>query len=342
MKRGTKVLVKLNSPALILFLFSCFLSACSPHKKFDNTRHPAAPDYSKESSWIALPWRKDIGDTIPPGCTIKEDQQNAKVDVFFIHPTLYIAGNNWNGDLTDKDLNKNDDRCIMVQATAFNACGRLYAPRYRQAHLKAFFNTEEGPKALDLAYEDVKTAFEYYLKNWNKGRPIIIAGHSQGAHHAQRLLKEFFDGKELQKQLVAAYPIGMPISKNEFKTIPLSDSASQTGCFITWNTVAWGTQEIIRKKFYNGSACVNPLNWKSDSTYAPAQLNKGGISFKYKKIDPAVCDAQQHNSLLWVRPVIRKGYYKIGSSYHLCDYAFFYMNIRENALLRANSFLKKK
>ncbi len=41
--------------------------------------------------------------------------------------------------------------------------------------------------AFDLAYEDLKTAFENYLKHYNKGRPIIIASHSQGSLHALRL-----------------------------------------------------------------------------------------------------------------------------------------------------------
>lgn len=39
-------------------------------------------------------------------------------------------------------------------------------------------NIIEG--CLELAYEDIKCAFEYYMENYNDGRPIVVAGFSQG------------------------------------------------------------------------------------------------------------------------------------------------------------------
>lgn len=91
----------------------------------------------------------------------------------------------------------------MYQASLFNEVGKIYAPRYRQAHIFAFFSedTVSAAKALDLAYLDIKNAFEYYLNNYNQGRPIILAGHSQGAAHLIRLMKEYFDNNELRKNL---------------------------------------------------------------------------------------------------------------------------------------------
>ena len=76
---------------------------------------------------------------------------------------------------------------------------------------------EEGLKALDFAYEDIRNAFIYYLKNFNDNKPFIIASHSQGTVHAKRLISEFIDGKELQKKLIAAYLVGIKVKKNEFK-----------------------------------------------------------------------------------------------------------------------------
>ncbi len=326
-----------------LFLFFIVLVfSCSPWRSFEKTARPLpAPAYADENYWIALPWRHDVGDTIPPGCSIPEDQKNAKVDVFYVHPTVYLSGKNWNGNLSNERLNKKADRCVQFQGSIFNACGRLFAPRYRQAHLHSFFDTIAGRKPLEFAYADVKAAFEYYLKNWNKGRPIILVGHSQGARHVIQLLKDFFDGTPLQQQLVVAYPIGMPIIKEEFKHIPLGESATQTNCFVTWNTVIAGTESNVRKSAYKGAACVNPLTWKTNEEFVSNDNNTGGLPFSFKQIDNHVCDAQVHNGLLWVNSPVVHGYPRIGFSYHLCDCNLFYMNIRQNAKDRVAAYLSK-
>ncbi len=82
----------------------------------------------------------------------------------------------------------------------FNGSCRVFAPRYRQAHLKAFFmrSSNKSVEAFDTAYSDLKSAFEFYLLHYNKGRPIIIASHSQGTLHAIRLMKDFFANKPLK------------------------------------------------------------------------------------------------------------------------------------------------
>lgn len=315
------------------------LVSCRPFRSFERSGHPGAPEYSKENYWIALPWRHDVGDTVPFGCEIKENQAMAEADVFFIHPTSFLSGGTWNADFKNKKANKKSEVSILHQATAFNACARVFAPRYRQAVLKSFFKTKKGKLPLDLAYEDVKAAFEYYLKNWNNGRPIIIAGHSQGSLHAVHLLKDFFDGKELQKQLVAAYPIGIGFKGDALKNIPLSLDEKQTGCYVTWNTFAWKTKQ---SDYYNDVPCINPLTMKSGDDYAESAKNKGGITFKDFRVNPNTCDAIVHENILWIHKPNKRGYYRIGRSYHVCDYSLFYMNIRTNAILRTEEYLKKK
>ena len=84
-----------------------------------------------------------------------------------------------------------DNRIIgdpKSQATIFNECCQIYAPRYRQATLASFFNKENGLKARSFAFNDILVSFDEYIKKYNKGRPIIIAGHSQGAELGLRLL----------------------------------------------------------------------------------------------------------------------------------------------------------
>ena len=83
----------------------------------------------------------------------------------------------------------------------------------------------DGGKALELAYQDVRAAFNYFINERNNGRPFIIAGHSQGAFHADRLLKAVA-GKALQQRLVAAYPVGFSIDGSN--GIDVYTSAEQT------------------------------------------------------------------------------------------------------------------
>ncbi|MBC7451129.1 MAG: DUF3089 domain-containing protein [Cytophagales bacterium] len=325
---------------IIVAGISTSMNACMPHRGFEKYKQTAAPDYSDEINWIALPWRKDVADSVPKGCTIPENQDEAEIDVFYIHPTAYVLGSRWNVKLTNTSINKRSERITKIQATAFNACGKVYVPRYRQAAFRAFLNEKNGPKALDLAYTDVKASFEYYMKHWNKGRPFILTGHSQGALHLERLLKELIDGTALQKRMVAAYVIGMPIKDTAFKHIPLATNAAQTHAYVTWNTFKWGAVPKASNHFIGGS-CINPFTWKADTSYAAASLNHGGVPYTFKRVDAAVCDAKNNNGILWIHKPKKGGYVAVGKSYHLSDYSFFYMNIRENALLRTKTYLAK-
>src|SRR5204862_6835977 len=152
---------------------------------------------------------------------LRNRQSEAIADVFFVHPTIFTEKPTnqyrWNANVDDGIINHQiQNSTILNQATIFNGSCRVYAPYYRQAHLYAFYakNKVDGQRSLNLAYEDVKAAFEYYLQHYNNGRPIVIASHSQGSYHCERLLKDYFDGKELQKQLVMAYLVGRAISPN--------------------------------------------------------------------------------------------------------------------------------
>ncbi|MFI5164386.1 MAG: DUF3089 domain-containing protein, partial [Bacteroidia bacterium] len=214
--------------SVILLLSSCL----TPLQSFEESKVPSPPDYSQSKYWAALPAMKDSADAVPYGSALKDGQADAKADVFFIYPTIYWAGRHWNANVNNKKLNRRIDKStIRHQATAFNGSGKIYAPRYRQAILYSFVVTDgDGKKAIDFAYQDVKTAFEYYLKNYNNGRPIIIASHSQGTWHAERLLHDYFEkDSALRRRLVAAYMIGGKVKKNSFKNISPCDSATQTG-----------------------------------------------------------------------------------------------------------------
>ena len=248
------------------------------------------PDYSDLNYWAAHPWKKDLSDSVPKPLRASYIQDST-VDVFFIHPTTLTDKDDprWNADIDDAVINaKTDHTTILYQASVFNEKCRVFAPRYRQAHINSFFIPDSlSDKYFEIAYADIKTAFIYYLAHYNNGRPIIIAAHSQGTKHAGRLLKEFFEGQPLQKKLVCAYIIGLPIPSTYFKVLqPCRDSLS-TGCFVGWRTFKSGYTEpkfIAKEKFK--AIVINPLSWNMDTTYFSSVYNKGGVLTKFNKIIP--------------------------------------------------------
>jgi hypothetical protein len=338
-------------------------------KAFNNDAAPnkgPAPDYSDTSFWAATPSRQNPSDRIP--AFLKDEKMDKKVDVFFIHPTTYLGianetdilepGTNrieiidmlkelpWNADLTDTVINnRTDHMTIVYQASVFNAVCRIFAPRYRQANIKAFFvpGSTEAQSALNLAYSDIKKAFEYYLQNENHGRPIIIASHSQGSIHAIRLLQEFFDGTPLQHQLVCAYIIGHQIPVGSFKHIPVGNKPDATGCFVGWRSYRKGEIPYQVKMEEGNSVCVNPLTWTTSTQWAPELLNKGSLyGFNHSVPNVVGAGIEPNTKILWVSlPDEFGNKIKQLKNLHVFDYNLFWMNIRENVRLRIDTYFRE-
>lgn len=312
---------------------------------FENVATPPKPDYKNVVYWAALPGRRDAADSLPNGIDLRNGEASAPADVFFIYPTIFTDKPTnqyrWNADVNDGMLNDKIQRStILNQASVFNGSCRVYAPYYRQAHLYAFFtpNQLDAKKALDLAYQDVKDAFEVYLNHLNDGRPIIIASHSQGSYHAERLLKDYFDDKPLRSKLVAAYLIGRAIKPDAFKTIHPTESPEEIGVWASWNTYAKNHYPENYKQYFEGAQSTNPLLWNSTDTFASKELNKGGVGPKFKYI-PQLADAQNHNGMLWInKPYVKGRAFLRTKRWHYADINLFYMNLRENVALRAYKF----
>jgi len=301
-----------------------------------------ATDYAKQENWAALPTMQDNADWTPKG--LQNLQDSAKADVFFIHPTTDVTGFKGNAAIDDKSINRQTDNFpIKYQASVFNESCKVYAPRYRQAALNNFFskNSERSQEAFDIAYKDVKAAFEYYLKNYNNGRPIIIAGHSQGSKHAQRLLREFFDGQPLQKQLVEAYIIGFPTYENQFQFLKVSESADDFGGFVSYSTFGQDTKIATVVPEYTNAVSVNPLNWSTEKVFVSGAENTGSLSKKSDEIINTVFGAKNTNGILEIQKPQEGGFIPmVMKNYHLYDYSLFYVNIRENVKLRIQKYLE--
>ena len=318
-------------------------------KRLDRDAAPTSgpePDYSNLYYWSASPFKEDTSDSIPD--FLKDEVRDQRADVFFIHPTSFFGNARtaaWNADLRDSIVNREtDSRSVLFQATVFNGSCRVFAPRYRQANMKAFYVRESSTakKAFDLAYSDVKKAFLYFLKYYNENRPIIIASHSQGSLHAIRLLREFFDSKPLQKRLVCAYVVGYQIEKNAFRKLPLGERPDQTGCFVGWRSYVKG--EIPKKVAaeQGNSVCINPLTWTTSEGLASPELHQG-IMTGFRKIisHTAAAEIEPSAKILWVdTPGIMDEKKVRIKNLHIYDYNLFWMNIRQNVKLRIDAFYR--
>jgi hypothetical protein len=336
------------------FVLLIILASCKsiPQGTFEPDQVDHTTDYGNLDNWAATPMTIDFADKTPGGI-YQDVQHDAPADVFFIHPTSYTKerGNtDWNASLNDDDINqKTDEGTILFQASVFNGAGKIYAPRYRQAHIFVYFTGDEAEerknakKALNLAYSDVKAAFEYYLENWNNDRPIIIASHSQGTTHAIRLINEYFEGHPLMDQLIAAYLVGMPVRTSTFPSLKPCENATETGCFVTWRSYQRG---FLPKWHESGSDIVvtNPLSWKTDTSYVAPEENEGTVLFNFDKgVTPGIADAQVYEDHLWVnKPKFRGSVFLTFKNYHIADYNLFYADIRKNAMDRVEAFLEKE
>jgi hypothetical protein len=331
---------------IVFVFFSCSDKYQSYRSNYTFRSPDGTPDYSNLDYWAAHPLKKDPSDSIPK--PLLQEKRDSVADVFFLHPTTFTRKKDFdraNASIDDDYINaKTDYSTILLQASAFNQCSRVFAPRYRQAHIGNFYSadTAASSKALALAYEDVRAAFIYYLKNFNNGRPIVIASHSQGALLSIRLLEEFFNGKPLQSKLVVAYIVGWPLEKKTLSNIPACVTPEQTGCVCSWRTFREGyVAPWVKKENERGAEIIvtNPLSWTTDTVFVPRTQNKGAILMNFNRVFPTPADAQIGQGVLFTRkPKFKGSFLYRTSNYHVGDINLYYLNIRENLQHRLQHF----
>jgi hypothetical protein len=338
--------------ASIILLAGCAQSNYAKYgPKYEKEVLGDVPDYSNLNYWAAHPDKRNPSDSIPNGVTDNNFVPKKSVDVFFVYPTSYLDKTmpvGWNAQLNDPKINiYTDYSSILYQASVFNEVGKIYAPRYRQAHISAYYpvtseDTIKARAAFELAYTDVKKAFDYYLKNNNNGRPIIIASHSQGSTHTIRLLKEYFDGKPLSKQLVAAYVVGMALDPASFSNLKACTKPNETGCICAWRTFEKGyVPPFVEKEKFN-SIVTNPLSWSNDKPVVERKANEGALLYNFNKLIPKVAGAINHEGILWTpKPRFFGNVFIRTQNYHIADFNLYYSSIRNNAGLRVAQFVKQ-
>ena len=298
----------------------------------------ASVDYSSADNWVYF----GVGD-------------DKDVDLFLVCPTVDTLDEEFMS--LDNDVMKGYFAgALEMERGLYEESTRMYAPYYRQMAMNGYeLDLTERERRLAIAYKDVSDAFAYYLENENNGRPIILAGFSQGADMVYRLMEEYFDSEEMQQRLVAAYPIGWACTEDmvkEYPQIKPAQSADDLGVVISFDCEAPEVTETIVNPAGQKAYSINPLNWKTDSTPADKSLNMGSrfmkSSGKIKSEAEQLCGCyiDEERGALKVTDVTPEEYPAVISifpdgAYHIYDYQFFFMNLQENVKHRVELYMEQ-
>ena len=96
----------------------------------------------------------------------------------------------------------------------------------------------------NTGYSSALSGWRDYLKTYNKGRPFILIGHSQGSYTLRQLIATQIDpNPKLRKRLVSAILLGGNVLVKtgktvggDFKHIPGCRTASSISCVIAFST----------------------------------------------------------------------------------------------------------
>ena len=284
---GAAVLAVAMMSALFIWRGDILEALLDPRVPYQTYTPPPAPDYAKASAW-ALEAGAAEHAPAPP------------VDVFFVHPTIYDGGRDWNGPIDQKQASATLFRVMLPNyAGPFARLGRVFAPRYRSASLYSMLTLREDARdARAFAFGDVQRAFRAYLAGANRGRPFILVGVEQGGAMVARLLTDDLARQPgLRARLVAAYLIDTAAPRDAFNTaspVPACAAPNQKGCLVAWKQ-AWSdgrdveNRILARSMVWSGAGalealgarqavCVNPMLGSDSTALAPNRLNLGAAN----------------------------------------------------------------
>jgi hypothetical protein len=329
-------------PLLILAVWvSLTLAACGGQ---DATPGATATDYSQAKHWLSIP------------VTVQA------VDVFYLYPTEYSKAN-----ASDPDICNIDNPTMLAgaasscgrQATAFEAFANVYAPYYRQADANYVLSlplAQHDAVIAGIPTRDATAAFDYYIKNFNNGRPFILASHSQGSNVMINLLSGYLkDNPDVYSRMIAAYVIGYPVTAQYLADnthLKFAEGPDDTGVIISYNTqapdVVPGVNPILSGLI---GLVINPITWTRTETLATTTEGLGSLmpdptTHVFSPV-PQYADARVDiaNGVLICTTADEDGLYAATQQalprgvYHVFDYPFYYFNIQANAQNRANKYL---
>lgn len=302
-------------------------------------------NYSNKNNWLAYPQ-----EIVHPADTI------------YLCPTCYApteADAPLICDINDSSMRTNAKKYERLQASVFTKSTNVFIPLYRQcnAFSAGKLSKQEELKLYEGApREDIFAALDYYFTHVNNGRPFILAGHSQGSLMALYVLTLYFaKHQDYYKRMVAAYVIGFGVFDSILKSCPflkMAQGADDVGVIISYNTEGPENMHAKSVLLSPGTRAINPLNWRTDDTYAPLSLNKGSLHMDkdgHCEIGAPLADAQlclERGTVICRSLENPKAYYSrhVSSfgpaSFHSLDYSFYYVNLQENIALRLSKYFE--
>jgi hypothetical protein len=338
-------------------------TAFVPDEPFAEQNPLAGNAYADTAMWLSHPRFTEASDPArwrPEGVPAP-DPDAPRFSVFFVHPTSYLERTHWNAPLDDAQSRSRARTFLRGLASPFSA-GEVWAPRYRQATFGAFLtDAPEADQAIDAAYRDVAQAFDYFLAQVGADTPIVLAGHSQGARHVLKLLRERITDTPVQDRIAMVYAVGWPISVDHdipALGLPPCIRGEQAGCIMSWSSFAEPAHPKAWLEHYRNSLgfdgqprgeskilCVNPITGVLDGDAQPS-ANLGTLVPNENLTSgelvpgavPARCDKR---GLLLIGDPPELGPYVLpGNNYHVYDIPLFWRNVQADVTRRVNAWAR--
>ncbi|MCR4765532.1 MAG: DUF3089 domain-containing protein [Bacteroidaceae bacterium] len=312
---------------LLILICGIIGVSCSDDKSL-----PKAPDYSDTTQWYL-------------------SERNAAADMFYVISTEigdYKLADGTVRHLADTYLDQTRQPMygeMLGVDTLTSGQLNYYSPYYRQCSLQSFAS-DSATIRFNIALDDARRAFAYYLEHHNNGRPFVLAGFSQGAMIARELLKEM--DESVFQRMVATYLIGIKISDKDLAANPHirpAQAADDTGVTICYNSMRGEDANYPAQEGSNVVA-INPVNWRTDTEIAslitePSPLKP--VHEQAKDTMTVQLDAMSNNLLVsgysatdYVLPLIGTQ-----TSYHTREIWLYRDLLKENIQLRVDAFLSK-
>jgi hypothetical protein len=334
--------MKYMQPRFLIPVLTLLVLACNSTGK-ENHLIPPEPDYNDPIYWFLNP----------------AEQTSRAVDIFYVYPTLGFGTDSVNPAFL-ADISRQEERDAAFSNQRFNHqvyAGdeyNFFAPFYRQRTMNALTeDPENAEQIMEVPVFDIAAAFHHYMTHYNGGRPFILLGHSQGSAVLLELLKYKMSQAQYE-QMIAAYLIGWQITSEELEEFPdrliPARGSTDTGVIIMYNSLT--TPDARSPRIDRSVVCINPLNWKTDSTMATREEHLGIVRFnretrQYDTIPRFTGAYIQDHYLICtdVDPAVvfneeLKDLFPYGNL-HFMDSWLYALNLKVNMAERAEAFLRK-
>jgi hypothetical protein len=233
-----------------------------------------SPCTGSEKTTLFSSWTKRVG-VVTPRPTAR------KIDCFYVYPTV----SNQDATVATKAADPEIKDIALFQVARYSQVCRVFAPIYRQITVPGLNRRDATPAQSALGDKDLLEAWKLYLRKYNKGRGVVLIGHSQGTFRLTTLIQKQIDNNtKLRKRLVSAILLGGNVTVRKgsdrggsFKHVPACKSPKQLGCVVAFSS-------------YNQTPPDNSLFGRTTGTNQevlctnPARL--GGGSARLDSIEP--------------------------------------------------------